>query len=204
MAIRSFAQNGITFLERDNAAAAGANLARINDLAGRMGRIIRSLSAFARAEPQPAVETDLATVIEAALEITEGRRAAAGIETVVELPDAPVLAMAGEVRMGQVLVNLIANAVDAMADSEEKVLTVTLSDGPPAIAVRDTGTGLANPDAMFDPFHTTKDVGAGLGLGLSLSYGIVESFGGDIRGRDTGDGAEFTVTLPPADRAEAA
>ncbi|SDZ28601.1 two-component system, NtrC family, C4-dicarboxylate transport sensor histidine kinase DctB [Jannaschia faecimaris] len=203
MAIRSFAQNAATFLNRGNTNAAGANLTRINDLAGRMGRIIRNLSAFARSEPQPAVETNLATAIEGALEITESRRAALAVETEVDLPDAPVLAMAGEVRMGQVLVNLIANAVDAMADSDKRRLTITLTDGPPTITVRDTGPGLTDPEAIFDPFYTTKEVGAGLGLGLSLSYGIVQGFGGDIRGRNTGQGAEFVVTLRPAE-AEAA
>lgn len=197
MAIRSFAQNGATFLARGNPDAAGANLTRINDLAGRMGRIIRNLSAFARSDPQPAVETDLATVIDAALEIAQARRDAAGVRTVVEAPDAPVLAMAGEVRMGQVVVNLISNAVDAMATGADRTLTLTLTDGPPTITVRDTGTGLSDPDTIFDPFYTTKEVGAGLGLGLSLSYGIVKGFGGDIRGRNAGPGAEFVVTLPP-------
>ncbi|WP_179380447.1 sensor histidine kinase [Jannaschia marina] len=203
MAIRSFAQNGATFLERGNTAAAGKNLTRIGDLAGRMGRIIRNLSAFARSEPQPAVETDLGAVIDAALEMTEARAAAAGVEVRVTRPDAPVLAMAGEVRMGQVLVNLIGNAIDAMAVAETRHLTITLTDGPPTLTVADTGPGLENPEAIFDPFYTTKEVGAGLGLGLSLSYGIVQGFGGEIRGRNTEEGAAFTVTLPPV-AAEAA
>ncbi|SFI42313.1 ATP-binding protein [Jannaschia pohangensis] len=197
MAIRSFAQNAVTFLERGNTEASAGNLQRIGDLAGRMGRIIRNLSSFARAEPQDAVETDLATVVEAALEITETRRREAGIETRLILDPGPVLAMGGEVRLGQVLVNLIGNAIDAMEQSAEKVLTVTLADNPPCLTVRDTGTGLENGEKIFDPFYTTKEVGAGLGLGLSISYGIVAGFGGTIRGRNTGDGAEFSVTLPP-------
>lgn len=204
MAIRSFAQNGATFLGRGNTEAAAANLTRINDLAGRMGRIIRNLSAFARSEPQPAVETDLGAALEAALDITEARRTGGGVETVVEAPDGPVLAMAGEVRMGQVLVNLITNAVDAMQGGERRILTITLTDGPPAITVRDTGPGLTNAEAIFDPFYTTKEAGAGLGLGLSLSYGIVQGFGGEIRGRNTGAGAEFTVILPGSVREAAA
>lgn len=203
MAIRSFAQNAGTFLARGNAEAAEGNLGRIDALAGRMGRIIRNLSAFARADHQPAVETDLSNVIEAALEITETRRREAGIETRLHLAPGAVLAMGGEVRLGQVLVNLIGNAVDAMAGRDPAILSLTLADDPPRIAVRDTGTGLANAADMFDPFHTTKEVGAGLGLGLSISYGIVAGFGGEIRGRNVEGGAEFTVTLRPA-TAEAA
>ncbi|MCK0167046.1 ATP-binding protein [Jannaschia sp. S6380] len=198
MAIRSFAQNAGTFLARGNTDAASGNLTRIDALAGRMGRIIRNLSAFARAERQPAVETDLADVIEAALEITETRRREAGIETRLDLAPGPVLAMGGEVRLGQVLVNLIGNAIDAMRDRDPAVLTVTLRADPPSITVRDTGVGLANPANIFDPFYTTKEVGAGLGLGLSISYGIVAGFGGEIRGENVKDGAAFTVTLRPA------
>ena len=64
--------------------------------------------------------------------------------------------------------------------------------------MRDTGPGLDNPEAIFDPFYTTKEVGAGLGLGLSISYGIVSGFGGAIRGSNVEGGAAFTVELQPA------
>ncbi len=198
MAIRSFAQNAGTFLDRGDTRAAAGNLARINDLAGRMGRIIRNLSAFARAEPVPAVETDLADVIAAALEITETRRREADIETRLDLAPGPVLAMGGETRLGQVVVNLVANAIDAMREAPERRLTLSLMDAPPRIVLRDTGPGLADAERMFDPFWTTKQVGKGLGLGLSISYGIVAGFGGEIRGRNVEGGAEFTVTLRPA------
>lgn len=69
------------------------------------------------------------------------------------------------------------------------------------VSLRDTGPGIDMPDKVFDPFYTTKEVGAseGMGLGLSISYGIVQSFGGEIRGANTGDtaggGAVFTVQL---------
>ena len=197
MAIRSFAQNGATFLERGRAEAAADNLRRIDDLARRAGRIIANLRAFARAEPQPASPTDLRAVLDDALDVTAPRRA--GLETVVRAPDAPVMAMGGEVRLGQVLANLIANAADAM--DGQGVLTLTLTDGPPTLTVADTGPGLADPDRVFDPFYTTKEVGAGLGLGLSLSYGIVEGFGGTLTARNGARGAVFEVVLRPADAA---
>ncbi|WP_298433619.1 ATP-binding protein [uncultured Jannaschia sp.] len=204
MAIRSFAQNGATFLARGKVDAASANLEKIGQLAHRAGRIIRNLRAFARAEPEPAVVTDLSAVIEAALDITETRRREAGIETRLDLAPGPVLAMGGEVRLGQVVVNLISNAVDAMAGRDGAVMTVELATAPPRIVVRDTGPGLESPEHIFDPFYTTKEVGEGLGLGLSISYGIVSGFGGTIRGRNTDTGAEFEVALPPAPAAEVA
>ena len=200
MAIRSFAQNAEAFLARGQSDEAGANLDRINDLARRMGRIIRNLRDVARAAPDPAEPVDLQAVLDAALEMTEPRRAA--VETRVQRPDGPVMAMGGEVRLGQVAVNLIANACDAMAGRGDAVLTVALADDPPRLVVSDTGPGIAEPDRLFEPFYTTKEVGEGLGLGLALSYGIVSGFGGALKAENGPDGAVFTVTLAQAEIVE--
>ncbi|MEM9798614.1 MAG: ATP-binding protein [Pseudomonadota bacterium] len=201
MAIRSYARNAREFLSRDNGTAAGENLGKIADLADRMGRIIRNLSAFARAEPEPAAAVDLREVARTAVEITEARRN--GIETRISVPVVPVMALGDEVQLGQVAVNLIANAADAMEPTAKARITVRVMDDPPRLIVTDTGTGLRDPAKVFDPFYTTKEPGSGLGLGLSISYGIVAGFGGAIRGRNVPEGAEFTVTLRPAS-AEAA
>ena len=124
---------------------------------------------------------------------------AQGVQLQFERPRHPVWVRGGEVRLGQVFLNLMTNAMDAMAQSEEKVLTVSVGLGPsPTVEIRDTGPGIDDPEKVFDPFYTTKEVGAseGMGLGLSISYGIVQSFGGDIRGRNPeGSGALFSVHL---------
>jgi len=201
MAISQFAENGALFLDRGNTSAASGNLKRIAELAGRMGRIIRNLRAFARQEHEPVRRIDVVTVIGTALEMTEARLAKDGIALDWNPPDGPVYALGGEVRLVQVLVNLITNAADAMGGQMERQLTVSVDTGPrPVIRVADTGPGIAAPERIFDPFYSTKEVGAseGMGLGLSISYGLVQSFGGTIRGRnaETG-GAEFTVELEP-------
>ena len=80
------------------------------------------------------------------------------------------------------------------------MLGVAISGGEAlTVDIRDTGPGIDDPGKVFDPFYTTKAVGAaeGMGLGLSISYGIVQSFGGDIRGRNLADGAAFSVRLEP-------
>ncbi|MGI3165792.1 sensor histidine kinase [Pseudooceanicola sp. 200-1SW] len=199
MAIRQFAENGALFLEKGKPERAAQNLVRIADLAGRMGRIIRNLRAFARQEAEPARRIELGAVLDTALEMTEARIAKEGVTLQVSRPPGPVPARGGEVRLAQVLVNLITNAVDAMAASERRELTVTLEGGrSPRIRVADTGPGIASPEKIFDPFYSTKEVGAseGMGLGLSISYGLVQSFGGAIRGRNRAEGgAEFTVEL---------
>jgi two-component system C4-dicarboxylate transport sensor histidine kinase DctB len=109
----------------------------------------------------------------------------------------------GEVRLGQVFLNLITNACDAMTGLEDRRLTISIGQSGARVRVQlaDTGPGIDAPDRIFDPFYTTKEVGAseGMGLGLSISYGLVQSFGGDIKGENrTGGGALFTIELEAA------
>lgn len=208
MAIRSFAENGTAYLDRGRADKAGDNLTRISDLARRMGRIIRNLRAFARQESEAASRVDLCAVLDSAIELTEPRLRRDGVELAFARPAHPVWVRGGEVRLGQVFVNLITNAADAMDGQADRRITVEVTGaGPVTVTFRDTGPGIDMPDKVFDPFYTTKVVAAseGMGLGLSISYGIVQSFGGDIRGDNCpGGGAVFTVQLEPWTEARAA
>ena len=102
-------------------------------------------------------------------------------------------------RLHQVLMNLIANAVDAIAAEGTIVITTSQTPDLFLISIRDTGAGI--PEAVrskiFDPFFTTKPAGQGAGLGLAISYGIVEDHGGSIDvTSEEGSGAEFTVKIP--------
>jgi len=95
--------------------------------------------------------------------------------------------------------NLISNAVDAIAGEGKIVITTSQTPTDFVISVRDTGTGI--PDAIrskiFDPFFTTKPIGQGTGLGLAISYGIVQDHGGSIAVQsDEGVGTAFIVKLP--------
>lgn len=197
MAIQTYAENAVQFLSRDKPERASDNLGRISDMARRMGRIIKNLRAFSRQETAPAVRVDLVAVIRSALELTAPRRRQEGVALVFDPPAGPVWVSGGEVRLGQVFVNLITNAVDAMAGRPDRVLCIEI-EGTSTV-VRDTGPGIEMPDRVFDPFYSTKEVGAseGMGLGLSISYGIVQSFGGEIRSANEPGGAVFTVELQP-------
>lgn len=202
MAIRQYAENGVGLLERGKTDVAAQNLRRIGDLAHRMGRIIRNLRAFARQESEPMGRVDLVAVVNSALELSETRLARDAV-SVEWTPPAPVYVIGGEVRLGQVVLNLIGNAADAMAGLEERRITLSLRriEGRVVLEVADTGPGIEEPEKIFEPFYTTKAVGAaeGMGLGLSISYGLVQSFGGAIRGRNRPEGgAVFTVELTPA------
>ncbi|MBE0413033.1 ATP-binding protein [Yoonia sp.] len=199
-AIRSFAENAQSYLERGKPDIAAQNLGRISEVARRMGRIIRNLRAFARQEDEPAKDVDIVAVIDAVLEIVGPQAAKSGVTLTWVRPSGPIIVRGGEVRLQQVVLNLVSNGMDAMADSaiKEVRIAVDQSGARTRMTVRDTGPGIAEPEKIFEPFYTTKAVGGGdgMGLGLSISYGLVQSFGGAIQGRNHPDGgAIFTVEL---------
>ena len=203
MAISSYAENGTLLLDRGRVKDAAENLEKISEMARRMGRIIRNLRAFARAESEPATRVGLASVVEGALELVQGRIARAGVAIDWQRPESPAIVMGGEVRLGQVVVNLIANALDALEGAEEKRITIRIARAGERVrlTIRDTGPGIAEPARIFDPFYSTKEVGSaeGMGLGLSISYGLVQGFGGTLSGETApGGGALFTVDLRAA------
>ncbi|WP_147104293.1 ATP-binding protein [Tateyamaria sp. syn59] len=197
MAIQTYADNAQAFLDRDKPDRAGDNLNRIADMARRMGRIIKNLRAFSRQESEPAVRVDLVHVIQSAVELTTPRIRNEDVTLTLDLPQTPIWVSGGEVRLGQVFVNLISNAIDAMAGRDTRHLTITVQNT--SVTIADTGPGIETPDRVFDPFYSTKEVGAseGMGLGLSISYGIIQGFGGEIHGVNGPHGAVFTVDLQP-------
>ncbi len=205
MAIRSFAENAQAFLERDRPEKAADNLGRISDLSRRMGRIIKNLRAFARQDSESLTNVDLTAVVEAALEMTQAKLSRGDV-TLDWTPEGAVWVRGGDVRLQQVVMNLLSNAVDATEGCEERRIAIRIvpgtgQDTPTRLSVSDTGPGIADPEKIFDPFYTTKEVGAaqGMGLGLSISYGLVQSFGGRIRGENRPEGgAVFTIDLIPA------
>jgi two-component system, NtrC family, C4-dicarboxylate transport sensor histidine kinase DctB len=170
-------------------------------IAERMMTLIAHLRMFARKETGARSAVELAAVIDNALRLLQYRINSERIELARAIGGGPLHGLVNPVRLEQVLVNLLSNAIDAMRDCERRVLGVALDrqDGEAIIAISDTGNGIA-PDHMkslFDPFFTTKEIGEGLGLGLSISYGIVREFGGDILVESVAsEGATFKVIIP--------
>lgn len=201
-AIQTLADNAGLLLERDQPDMVRGNITKISQMADRAGRIIRNLRAFARKEDETITDVDLVQVVNDAISLSEPKLSRQEVTLNWTPPADPVHVRGGKVRLQQVIMNLISNAADAMAGQRRKrSITITISHGKGRIhlKVRDTGPGLAKPDQVFDPFYTTKTVGEGLGLGLSISYGIVQSFGGDISGHNhASGGATFTVKLTPS------
>ncbi|WP_406870536.1 ATP-binding protein [Thioclava sp. 'Guangxiensis'] len=201
MAIGTYAENAAIFLERGKPERTQDNLRRIGEMSGRMGRIIRNLRAFARPETEPASPVDMVRVVATALEISGSRLSK--LELRWSPPDHPVWVMGGETRLAQVVVNLLSNAADACGQADPPVIVLQLEERAEEVCLRvlDNGAGIADTERMFDPFYSTKEVGTneGMGLGLSISYRIVQSFGGSLTGANRPEGgAVFTLVLARA------
>ncbi|NUB09452.1 sensor histidine kinase [Azospirillum sp. Vi22] len=203
-AIRSFADNAVVLLERGRPDAVRDNLAEIADLTDRMAAITRSLKGFARRASGTLGAVSAAAAVGQALALLEARLRRESVTVDTDLPPAPLLVTGEDVRLQQVLVNLIGNAADAMRASPHRHVRIALAaEGEEAVlTVRDSGPGIAEADLprMFVPFFTTKEAGDGLGLGLSISHGIVEDFGGSLTAANHPEGgALFTIRLKRRD-----
>jgi two-component system C4-dicarboxylate transport sensor histidine kinase DctB len=113
-------------------------------------------------------------------------------------PDYPIWVLGDRVRIEQVLVNLLHNAMDATQDVAGPQIEISLqSDVSASLSVRDNGDGVQDLDALFEPFYTTKQPGEGVGLGLAISSGIVTELGGRLMARNGQErGAIFEMQLP--------
>jgi two-component system C4-dicarboxylate transport sensor histidine kinase DctB len=198
--IQNYAENSTKLLDRDRTGDAQENLLRISEQATRMGRIIQNLRAFARKETEPLEAVEMNEVLTASIALAQQPMLDAGVTLLRTGDTRPIFVQAGKVRLQQVVVNLLSNAIDAMIGQPTRHITLDLQvDDQVRVTIRDTGPGLADPKRVFEPFYTTKDIGMskGLGLGLSISYGIVGSFGGTLSATNTQDGgAIFTISLP--------
>jgi two-component system, NtrC family, C4-dicarboxylate transport sensor histidine kinase DctB len=204
-AIMTLSSNAVRMTELGRPADLTRNLVLINDLSARMGKIIAHVKGFARHEAIIREPVSIAESLRQGLLLIEQHRRTAGVSIRVEPvpPDAVVLG--SSIRIEQVFVNLLANAIDACTASLSKreVAIVTEVTGDVVrVSVADSGKGIA-PDVMarlFEPFFTTKPSGKGIGLGLAISQAIIDEFGGSLHvrnrgGSSGGGGAVFTVEL---------
>ena len=157
----------------------------------------------------PETQADLNIVIANALDLVDHKLKAFGIDVEYRRHRGKLAVMGNPIHLEQVLINLIANAADAMEHSPIRVLSIGVGkhERSVEISVADTGSGIAAEELanLFDPFYSTKEAGRGLGLGLSISYGLVRDIGGAISVESRpGKGSTFTVRLPLAGQSMAA
>ena len=176
-------------------------LEKIRGLIRRMQRTTRHLKSFARKEDGDLILLDMRRPVVSALEMVAPRARVVRVEPEEKLPPYEVPIVAGIVRIEQVVVNLLLNALDAVEGHRDGTVTVGLraQDGLAHLEINDTGSGIGTDDLPYvaEPFFSTKQTGDGLGLGLSICKAILDDFGGTLNIRSTeGQGTNVAVTLP--------
>ena len=177
-------------------------LKRIDALLQRIAGLTGHLKTFARKSPAGLSERlRLSDVLEQTLQLLAPRLRSEQVQLHSDI-DSSALVLGDAIRLEQVLLNLLNNALDAMAAVELRQLHIRIERQAEqcVLSIADSGGGIA-ADALahvFEPFFTTKPVGAGLGLGLAVSYGIVRELGGSLEAANAEQGAVFTLRLPAA------
>lgn len=197
-AIRAYADNGRAFLSRGNPDSAARNLELIGGLTEKIGTITDELRAFSRKTPGHVTTVALADAIEGAMVLMGPRLRQAGIHLEDRTADRDISVRADRLRLEQILVNLIQNAVEALTGVADPriALDAETREGRVLVTVRDNGPGIAPElvDRLFTPFVTGKPMG--LGLGLVVSQDLAKDFGGQLSGgNDPAGGGRFVLEL---------
>lgn len=197
-ALRSYVDSAQVLIDRDRVTDARQYLQRIDGLAERMTSISRHLSNFARKPGQQLRAVPLDRAIAGAVEMLEWRSGAEQAVITTDLPETPLFVRAGTVRLQQVLVNIISNALDAAGSGAQITISARAEGDRVRLTITDNGPGIPEQllPRIFDPFFSTKGIGRGLGLGLSISYNIIKDFSGELTATNLdGGGAAFTILL---------
>ncbi|MDD0976968.1 sensor histidine kinase [Pseudomonas fontis] len=197
-ALRTLSGNTVRFLERGALETASANLLTMNDLIDRMGRITASLRSFARRGDDRG-QSSLAKAVDAAQQVLNARIEGSGLKVHADYTDQQLAI--DQTRLEQILVNLIGNALDAMAavPLPQLWLEGELLGDRYRLRVRDNGHGIDDEARkhLFEPFFTTKPGEHGLGLGLTLSASLAAAASGSLSVEHPATGGTaFVLSLP--------
>jgi two-component system C4-dicarboxylate transport sensor histidine kinase DctB len=202
-AIRAYADNAAQFLDIGKPDIARNNLTEIVALTERMATITRQLKTFSRKSTGQMETCDLHRALDSALSIVQPKLAQTRVQLEQLRADHTRYVQADLVWLEQILVNLLSNAVEAVQEQDEQHIWITLqqADGQVCVSVRDNGAGISEQalPRVFEAFFTTKTVGKGLGLGLSISYRLAKDMHGHLAVRNAREGgAIFTLSLQQA------
>lgn len=200
-AMKTYLAGAKLLLQRNRPNEALSSFQRVDDLIERMNVITKQLKSYARKGREELVQVDLKMVISYALDIMASQLNLLQVEYLQQMPDEPVMVLGDQIRLEQVVINLIRNSLDAMAKTNNPKLKIILKTNNNAvITVIDNGHGISDLKSLFEPFYTTKDPGHGVGLGLAISSGIIKELGGRLVAKNSPDsGAIFEITLPLID-----
>ncbi|MEM7711305.1 MAG: ATP-binding protein, partial [Pseudomonadota bacterium] len=197
-AMKTYLAGARLLLQRRRPEEALSSFQRIDDLIERMGAITRQLKSYARKGGDAFEPVDVRDALSSALTLMEPQLRQEGVKLSQIMPEMPAMVLADRLRLEQVIINLVRNALDAMRGRDVQELDILLTAGEEVVvAVRDSGHGIETPEQLFEPFYTTKKPGEGVGLGLAISSGIVADLGGRLTARNAeAGGAVFEMRLP--------
>jgi two-component system, NtrC family, sensor kinase len=176
-------------------------LQKIYRQTSRASSIVNNLLNFSRVSDSRLAEVDLPRVLDDTIQLLDAQLRNTEIEVIRRYADRVPPAQGNAPKLQQVFMNMILNARDAMPQGGRLEITVEADEQTATVSFRDTGEGIApeNLGKIYDPFFTTKQIGQGTGLGLAVSYGIVQDHGGHLRVESQpGAGTAFHITLPLA------
>ncbi|MDV7339277.1 ATP-binding protein [Terasakiella sp. A23] len=199
-AIRSYADNAKILLDRKRMDDVNSNLEQISSLCARLGKISGQLKVFSRKTPSEKEPISISKVVSETLNLMSSSAKLDKVTIHNTLDDEDLMVLGEAIRLEQVLINILRNALDAMADQDapEIWISTQINRSRVTLQIRDNGPGFEDKELtrIFDPFFTTKEVGKGLGLGLSISSRIIQDFGGVLKAHNhTDGGAVFTIEL---------
>ncbi len=202
-ALHTYTDNAVSLLEMGRLNDVRDNLGFIKQMAVRMGNIVGEIKTFARKPAVERLEVRVGDIIRQAVMLVDTHRRQVGGQIDVASIDDELIVWADLQRLEQVIVNLLLNSLDSVAEASEKRIEVSVTNGSShvKITILDHGPGIPAEvlPRLFEPFFTTKSSGQGLGLGLAISRMIVSELGGRIDARNLEPcGAEFTVVLEKA------
>lgn len=176
-------------------------LKKVREHIQRINKIVRDLVDFSRPSSMQKEKVQVNEVIKSAVGLLQHDARCRDVEFRLDLSDTLPRISCVPDQIHQVLVNLLLNAVDAMKGMKEQRVTIATRHQERQLELRvsDVGKGIKEEDKsrIFEPFYTTKEVGSGTGLGLSVSHGIISKMGGTITAESTaGEGAAFIINLP--------
>ncbi|OGP60122.1 MAG: hypothetical protein A2V65_01895 [Deltaproteobacteria bacterium RBG_13_49_15] len=187
------------FQQSENLTEYGKSIEKIEEHVERIRKIIHNMLGFARRTEPHLDEVDINAVVNQTLELLQNHTRINNIEIHRNLqPELPVIA-SDQSQLQQVFLNLINNAIDATGKDGRIEITSRKADSFIEIDIKDDGPGIpkSHQQRIFDPFFTTKQSGKGAGLGLSISYNIIEKLGGKITfTSEEGKGTTFMLRLP--------
>jgi two-component system C4-dicarboxylate transport sensor histidine kinase DctB len=200
-AMKTYLAGARLLLQRRRPEEALSSFQRIDDLIDRMGGITRQLKSYARKGEVELEQVDLRDSVRSALSMMAPQLGKMAVTITTTLPSEPAVVRADPLRIEQIIVNLLRNALDAVRSRDDKRINILLVQGETILlSIEDNGSGLRDPDKLFEPFYTTKKPGEGLGLGLAISAGFAAELGGRLVARNAPDGGAVFELLLPRDR----